>query len=98
MKIITKMLKKDPSKRPCIEEIIYSDIFQEKARKNLITLPLKLNKSKLQEKFGLWGSKLDEELAKMGITMTDKEKKMAGIQINSNLESKQTSKIGRANG
>ena len=98
VEIFTKMLKKDPLKRPCIEEIIYSDIFQEKARKNLITLPLKLNKSKLQEKFGLWGSKLDEELAKMGITMTDKEKKMAGIQINSNLESKQTSKIGRANG
>ena len=26
--LITKMLKKDPSKRPTIEEIIYSDVFQ----------------------------------------------------------------------
>lgn len=25
--LIKKMLRKDPSKRPCIEEIIYSDVF-----------------------------------------------------------------------
>lgn len=37
--IFTKMLKKDPSKRPCIEEVIYSDVFQEKASKNLIAIP-----------------------------------------------------------
>ena len=34
----------------------------------------------------------------MGITMTDKEKKMAGIQINSTLDSKPTSKIARPHG
>jgi serine/threonine protein kinase len=50
-----KMLKKDPSKRPCIYEIIYNDVFQQKAEKNLITLPLKLNKQKLQHKFSLYG-------------------------------------------
>ena len=42
--LFTKMLKKDTTKRPCIEEIIYSDLFQTNAVKNLITLPLKLNK------------------------------------------------------
>jgi serine/threonine protein kinase len=45
--LFNKMLKKDISKRPCIEEIIYSDVFQTKAVQNLITLPLKLNKQKL---------------------------------------------------
>jgi NIMA (never in mitosis gene a)-related kinase len=45
--LFTKMLRKEASKRPCIEEIIYSDIFQTKAVQNLITLPLKLNKQKL---------------------------------------------------
>lgn len=34
--IILKMLKKDASKRPCIEELIYSDTFQSKATKNHI--------------------------------------------------------------
>ena len=29
--LISKMLKKDPRNRPSIEEIIYSDIFQQKA-------------------------------------------------------------------
>lgn len=32
--LITKMLRKDSKKRPCIEEIIYSDTFQQKAQQN----------------------------------------------------------------
>lgn len=30
--MINKMLQKDASKRPCIEEIIYSETFQTKAQ------------------------------------------------------------------
>lgn len=41
------MLNKNPAKRPCIETIIFSDIFQSKAQQNHITLPLFLNKQKL---------------------------------------------------
>jgi len=32
VEIFTKLLRKDPAKRPCIEEIIYSNIFQSKAQ------------------------------------------------------------------
>lgn len=44
VELFMKMLKKDPSKRPTIEEIIYSDVFQNNTSKHLITLPLILNK------------------------------------------------------
>ena len=44
IELFMKMLKKDPSKRPTIEEIIYSDVFQSNTSKHLITLPLILNK------------------------------------------------------
>ena len=44
------MLKKDPKKRPQIEEIIMSDEFQKMANKQKINLPLKLNKEKLLQK------------------------------------------------
>lgn len=30
--MINKMLKKDQNKRPCIEELIYSDLFQQKSQ------------------------------------------------------------------
>ena len=70
--LFNKMLKKDISKRPCIEEIIYSDVFQTKAVQNLITLPLKLNKQKLQHKFSMYGGQLDEQLEKLDIVLTDK--------------------------
>jgi serine/threonine protein kinase len=48
--LFTKMLRKDPAKRPTIEDIIFSDIFQQKALTNRIPLPLALNKAKLQIK------------------------------------------------
>ena len=41
------MLKKDPKKRPHIQEIIMSDEFQKMANKQKINIPLKLNKEKL---------------------------------------------------
>ena len=44
------MLKKDPSKRPSIEEIIMSDDFQNTAQKLKINLPLMLNKQKILQK------------------------------------------------
>lgn len=49
--MITKMLRKDAAKRPTIEELIYSDVFQEKATKHHITLPMVMNKTKLLQKF-----------------------------------------------
>ena len=42
--LISIMLKKDPSKRPSVEEIIMSDEFQTVAAKQRINLPLMLNK------------------------------------------------------
>ena len=45
--LINIMLKKDPSKRPSIEEIIMSDEFQNMALKQKINLPLNLNKQKI---------------------------------------------------
>lgn len=65
------MLNKNASKRPCIETIIFSDIFQTKAQQNHITLPLILNKQKLQDKFSLG------QLA--GVELTEKQKRLAGI-------------------
>jgi serine/threonine protein kinase len=63
--MILKMLKRDPAKRPCIEEIIYSDTFQAKAQQNLITLPLNLNKSKLTHKYNL------NQLDQLEVKLTD---------------------------
>lgn len=65
------MLNKNAAKRPCIETIIFSDIFQTKAQQNHITLPLILNKQKLQDKFSLG------QLA--GVELTEKQKRLAGI-------------------
>ena len=45
--LISMMLKKDPSKRPSVEEIIMSDDFQNTAAKLKINLPLMLNKQKI---------------------------------------------------
>jgi hypothetical protein len=56
--MIGKMLRKDPKKRPCIEEIIYSDTFQAKAQQNQISLPIYLNKAKLKMQFQL--GKIDQ--------------------------------------
>jgi hypothetical protein len=47
------MLKKDMKERPCIEEIIYNDVFQAKAQLHQITLPLILNKKKLLHRYSL---------------------------------------------
>lgn len=64
------MLRKDHTKRPDIEDIIFSDVFQAKAQTNGVTLPLMLNKSKLLQKYST--DKLDIEL-------TDKQRKLAGL-------------------
>lgn len=45
--LISIMLKKDPHKRPSIEEIIMNDDFQNAASKLKINLPLMLNKQKI---------------------------------------------------
>ena len=45
------MLKKDPNERPCIEELIYNDIFQAKAQLHQIALPFILNKAKVLHKY-----------------------------------------------
>ena len=71
MTLFKKMLDKNPTKRPCVETIIFSDIFQLKAQQNHVTLPLILNKQKLQDKFSLG------QLA--GIDLTEKQKRLAGI-------------------
>ena len=42
------MLKKDPIKRPTIEDIIFSSDFQQMALKLKVNLPLSLNRDKLQ--------------------------------------------------
>jgi len=41
------MLKKDPKDRPDIEDIIYSEVFQEKAQMHQVRLPKILNKAKI---------------------------------------------------
>ena len=41
---INKMLRKDPARRPTIEEIIFSPNFQSMAVKMKVNLPLRLNK------------------------------------------------------
>lgn len=73
--LFQKMLNKNATKRPCIETIIFSDIFQTKAQQNHITLPLCLNKQKLQDKFSLG------QLA--GLELTEKQKRLAGLIIQS---------------
>ena len=47
---INKMLKKDAAERPCIEAIIYSDVFQTKAQLQKVSMPLMLSKQKLMQK------------------------------------------------
>jgi len=42
--IIKQCLQKKPENRPSIEEIIFSEDFQNKAKVNKITLPKHLNK------------------------------------------------------
>lgn len=73
--LINKMLRKDASKRPCIEEIIYSDLFQQKAQQNLITLPLILNKTKLNHMYNI--GKID----KMEVKLSNHQKKLLGFEI-----------------
>ena len=48
--IIQKCLMKKPENRPTIEEIIFAEIFQSKAKVNRITLPLSVNKDKIIQK------------------------------------------------
>lgn len=48
--LINVMLKKDPSKRPSVEEIIMTDEFQNNSIKLGIDLPLMLNKQKILQK------------------------------------------------
>lgn len=48
--LVNVMLKKDPNKRPSVEEIILSDEFQSMAAKQKINLPLMLNKQKILQK------------------------------------------------
>jgi serine/threonine protein kinase len=45
--IIKKCLQKKPEDRPTIDEIIFSEDFQTKAKVNKITLPKHLNREKL---------------------------------------------------
>lgn len=45
--IIKQCLQKKPENRPSIDEIIFSEDFQNKAKVNKITLPKHLNKQKL---------------------------------------------------
>lgn len=66
------MLKKDFSKRPDIEEVIYTDAFQTKAQKLGMTLPLALNKKKLQHQYSI---------GKLDIDLTDKQRRLAGIGV-----------------
>lgn len=66
------MLKKDYSKRPDIEEVIYTDAFQTKAQKLSMTLPLALNKKKLQHQYSI---------GKLDIDLTDKQRRLAGIGV-----------------
>lgn len=49
-KIIRQCLQKKEERRPPIEEIILSDVFQSKCRLLRITLPLEINKEKLVQK------------------------------------------------
>ena len=46
-RIIRQCLQKKPENRPTIDEIIFSEDFQQKAQVNRITLPKHLNKQKL---------------------------------------------------
>ena len=66
------MLKKDFSKRPDIEEVIYTDAFQTKSQKLGMTLPLALNKKKLQHQYSI---------GKLDIDITDKQRMLAGIGV-----------------
>ena len=45
--IIKQCLQKKPENRASIDEIIFSEDFQNKAKINKITLPVHLNKQKL---------------------------------------------------
>ena len=45
--IIKQCLQKKPENRPTIDQIIFRDDFQQKAKVNKITLPRNLNKDKL---------------------------------------------------
>lgn len=63
-KIIKQCLQKKPENRPAIDEIIFSQDFQEKAMTNKITLPKHLNKRKLMQKLYTKKS-LDEEDRKL---------------------------------
>ena len=49
VRYFTKMLNKDPAKRPSIEQIIFDDMFQKKAQEFRVTLPLLMNKKKLEQ-------------------------------------------------
>lgn len=48
--MIAKCLQKKQENRPSIEEIIFNENFQNKAKLCKITLPLELNKDKLIQK------------------------------------------------
>ena len=48
--IIKQCLQKKPENRATIDEIIFSEDFQKKAKVNKITLPIHLNKQKLLQK------------------------------------------------
>lgn len=48
--IIKQCLQKKPENRASIDEIIFSEDFQNKAKVNKITLPVHLNKQKLLQK------------------------------------------------
>lgn len=74
--MIKQMLRKDPSKRPCIQELIYSDTFQNKAQQHLITLPMHLNKSKLKTKFELG------QLDKLDFQLSQHQLKLLGFKEN----------------
>jgi hypothetical protein len=72
--IIQKCLQKKQENRPSIEEIIFSESFQGKAKLCKITLPLEINKSKLLQKLQsnqVIKSKIDES------NLLSLEKKMA---------------------
>lgn len=48
--LICKCLQKKPENRPTIEEIIFTPVFQNKAKVFKINLPLEVNKDKIMSK------------------------------------------------
>lgn len=75
---INQMLKKEKDERPCIEQIIYNDVFQTKAQLHQITLPFILNKVKVKQRY----------LTNKDLMLTPFQMKMIGLQSEQPAKSK----------